>query len=241
MDAADGMAEWLQEGSDKLGARVRRALLAEDGSETVSGYADGTVVGWLPSHLSDFVSDYTKSPAPLWHIKFDSASMGEEDLEEVEVEDAAEAFEKGAWSNAAKSSEASSEFRPTNAAPLALAEKEGMATGASAQSPAAEHASGPDGGSSSAHSTRRKGPRFDAGEMVEALHSSGAWCEAVVAEALADGSFVVTWRDHDERERVKTAADLRKVHGMEPDDRESAEDAGENLQQGLKRGGCAQG
>ena len=102
------MAEWLQEGSDKLGARVRLALLAEDGSETVTGYADGTVVGWLPSHLSDFVSEYTKSPAPLWHIKYDSAAMGEEDLEEVEVEDAAEAFEKGAWSNAAKSSEASS-------------------------------------------------------------------------------------------------------------------------------------
>ena len=60
------------------------------------------------------------------------AAMGEEDLEEVEVEDAAEAFEKGAWCNAAKSSEASSERRP-NAAPLALAEKEGTATGASAQ------------------------------------------------------------------------------------------------------------
>jgi len=209
-------------------------------------------------------------------VPYDSAAMGEEDLEEVEVEDAAEAFEKGAWCNAAKSSEASSERRP-NAAPLALAEKEGTATGASAQFrdnlrldrekmeelrqehrstiddlhrqlrgkesalakrqeevqrhmkalerelqvaslgaqfPAAEHASGADGGSSSAHSTRREGPRFEAGEAVEALHSSGAWCEAVVAEALADGSFLVTWHDHDERERVKPASDLRKTFSL---------------------------
>ena len=49
---------------------MRRAILAEDGSETVTGYADGTVVGWLPSHLSDFVSDFTEAPAPLWHIKY---------------------------------------------------------------------------------------------------------------------------------------------------------------------------
>lgn len=48
---------------------MRRAILSDDASETVVGFADGTVVGWLPSHLSDFISEYTGKAAPLWHIK----------------------------------------------------------------------------------------------------------------------------------------------------------------------------
>jgi hypothetical protein len=72
--------------------------LAEDG-KTKIGYADATVVGWLPSDLSEYFSEFTQEPAPLWHIKYDSAEMGEEDLEEVEVEDAAKAFELDEWCN----------------------------------------------------------------------------------------------------------------------------------------------
>ena len=64
---------------------------------TVIGYGDGTVVGWLPSHLSDFSSEFTQEPAPLWRIKYDSAELGEEDLEEVEVDDAATAFQQDEW------------------------------------------------------------------------------------------------------------------------------------------------
>jgi hypothetical protein len=108
--ASQSVSDWLAEGSDKVGQRVRRAILAEDG-ETVIGYGDGTVVGWLPSNLSDFFSEFTQEPAPLWHIKYDSAELGEEDLEEVEVEDAAEAFEKDAWCNSDKVLEVSELLR----------------------------------------------------------------------------------------------------------------------------------
>ena len=197
--------DWLEEGSDKLGTRVRRAVLAEDG-ETVISYGDGTVVGWLPSHLSDFFSEYTQEPAPLWHIKYDSAELGEEDLEEVEVEDAAEAFQKNAWGNSDKAREAS-EFLPKKT--LARAETQG-ADEVSAQSPPAEHSSGSHG-SNSAPSTRGKGAKFEVGEAVEALFSNGDWYQAIIAEVLENGSFVVTWHDHDERERVKAPSDLRKV------------------------------
>jgi hypothetical protein len=84
--------------------------LAEDG-ETVIGYGDGTVVGWLPSDLSDFCSEFTQEQAPLWHIRYDSAELGEEDLEEVEVEDAAEAFQMDAWCNSDKVLEVSELLR----------------------------------------------------------------------------------------------------------------------------------
>ena len=100
---------WLTEGNARLGARVRRAIISDVDSEKVVGYADGTVVGWLPSHLSDFISDFTHKPAPLWHIKYDSRDMGEEDLEEVEVDDAHEAFAQNAWSTA-KDTHDSSEY-----------------------------------------------------------------------------------------------------------------------------------
>jgi hypothetical protein len=110
---------WLAEGSDKVGQRVRRAILAEDG-ETVLSYVDGTVVGWLPSHLSDFCSKFTREPAPLWHIKYDSAELGEEDMEEMEVEDAAKAFELDKWCNLDTVMEVSA---------LALAKKEASSGG----------------------------------------------------------------------------------------------------------------
>jgi hypothetical protein len=120
--------DWLAEGSDKVGQRVRRAILAEDG-ETVISYVDGTVVGWLPSHLSDFSSEFTQEPAPLWHIKYDSAELGEEDLEEMEVEDAAKAFELDKWCNLDTVMEVSA---------LALAEKEASSTGGVAGSSGVE-------------------------------------------------------------------------------------------------------
>jgi hypothetical protein len=213
--------DWLEEGSDKLGTRVRRAILSEDG-ETVMGYGDGTVVGWLPTHLSDFFSEFTQEPAPLWHIKYDSAELGEEDLEEVEVEDAAEAFQKDAWCNSDKAREASEFLRKKK---LALAEKVTADEG-SAQFPPAEHASG----SNSAPGIRGKGAKFEVGEKVEARFSNGDWYQAMIAEALIlksilysyfsaakrisaltygnvfrvleNGFFVVTWLDDDEREKI---------------------------------------
>lgn len=49
--------------------RVRRAILEDATSETRVGYADGSVVGWLPKEQSDFVSEFSDSPAALWHVK----------------------------------------------------------------------------------------------------------------------------------------------------------------------------
>ena len=92
------MEEWLKEGDAHLHKRVRRAIL--DANDEVTGFADGTVTGFLPAELSDFTSEFTGQPAALWHITYDASDMGEEDLEEVEVDDAIEAFTSKAWSDA---------------------------------------------------------------------------------------------------------------------------------------------
>lgn len=46
-------------------------------------------------------SEFTGQDAALWHIKFDIETLGEEDLEEVEVDDAIEAHECNAWASEA--------------------------------------------------------------------------------------------------------------------------------------------
>ena len=70
-------------GSARLGKRIRRGILSDEGC--VTSYADGTVVGFLPARRSEFVSDYTQLPAALWRVKYDSAALGEEDLEQVRI------------------------------------------------------------------------------------------------------------------------------------------------------------
>lgn len=58
-------------------------FLADD-EQSVVGYGDGTVTGFLAARFRDFVSGYTNLPAALWHVKYDDTmNLGEEDLEEV--------------------------------------------------------------------------------------------------------------------------------------------------------------
>jgi hypothetical protein len=71
-------------------ARVRRAI--EDAFGTVTAFADGTVVGFLPLEHADYISELTGRPSALWHVQYDDARIGQEDLEEVEVIDAIESY-----------------------------------------------------------------------------------------------------------------------------------------------------
>ena len=80
--------------------QVRRSILDAQGDEV--GYGKGRIVGWLPASQSEFVNERTKRPAALWHVVFEEicevhrryppSAMGEEDLEEHEVKEAALAF-----------------------------------------------------------------------------------------------------------------------------------------------------
>ena len=64
----------------------------------MSSFADATVSGFLPARFSNFVSEFTKMPAALWRVRYDSADIGEEDLELVELEDAMRAYNSDSWS-----------------------------------------------------------------------------------------------------------------------------------------------
>ena len=64
----------------------------------MSSFADATVSGFLPARFSNFVSEFTKLPAALWRVRYDSADIGEEDLELVELEDAMRAYNSDFWS-----------------------------------------------------------------------------------------------------------------------------------------------
>ena len=67
-DEEEEEAEWRTEGSDLLGRRVRRSIIDGEGAfARVSGFAHGTIVGWLPADESDFISEVTGEPAALWH------------------------------------------------------------------------------------------------------------------------------------------------------------------------------
>jgi hypothetical protein len=64
----EGSDDWYTAGSQYLRKRVGRIVNEEGGKRS---FAAGTVVGWLPIEVADFVSEYTNEAAALWHIKFD--------------------------------------------------------------------------------------------------------------------------------------------------------------------------
>ena len=64
----EGSDDWYTAGSQYLRKRVGRIVNEERGTRS---FAAGTVVGWLPIEVADFVSEYTNEAAALWHIKFD--------------------------------------------------------------------------------------------------------------------------------------------------------------------------
>jgi hypothetical protein len=84
--------EWRTSGNAWIGRAVRREVLDEAGQRVITT-ANATVVGWLPAADSNFVDD-AGQPAALWHIRFSDARIGEEDLEEAEVQEALEHFER---------------------------------------------------------------------------------------------------------------------------------------------------
>ena len=91
---ASGGDEWLKQGHAFIGKRVRRRILdAEQAGHTAASDVDGTVVGWLPAHMSNyFKDDDPGQPAALWRVQYDDPAIGQEDLEESEVTDAAAMF-----------------------------------------------------------------------------------------------------------------------------------------------------
>ena len=75
---------WRTEGSEYIGKKVRRYVLGSHDT------ADAVVVGWLDKSESDFFAKKTGEPAPLWHVTYDDARLGSENLEEWEVRAAME-------------------------------------------------------------------------------------------------------------------------------------------------------
>lgn len=55
---------WRSTGSVYLWRRIRRSVF-ENGK--VVGFSDGSVVGFLSEHESDYVSSTTGQPSALWH------------------------------------------------------------------------------------------------------------------------------------------------------------------------------
>jgi hypothetical protein len=90
-DMAD---DWMVEGNEYVGRRVRRSLREDD---KIVGGADGEIVGWLPAEKADYISDITHVPVALWHVLYDDEALGEEDLEEFEVREAIDSFERDEW------------------------------------------------------------------------------------------------------------------------------------------------
>jgi len=93
-----GGDDWLRQGHVFIGRRVRRKILdggqggqgVTQGGASDGAHVDGTVVGWLPAHMSNyFKDDDLTQPAALWRVQYDDPSIGQEDLEESEVTDAA--------------------------------------------------------------------------------------------------------------------------------------------------------
>ena len=87
---------WMAKGNEYVGRRVRRSVTEE---EKIVGAADGEIVGWLPAEKADYVSDITHAPVALWRVLYDDATLGEEDLEEFEVQDAIDSFERDQWAD----------------------------------------------------------------------------------------------------------------------------------------------
>jgi len=56
-------------------------------------------------------------------------------------------------------------------------------------------------------------PVYAVGDPVKAQYHNGKWYAASIAEAVADGSFVVDWTDGTRKDRVKYAYELRDADG----------------------------
>jgi len=82
--------EWLNYGNSYIGKRIRRSVLDGHGSMTA---VDGMVSGWLPAELSNFWSEHSRRPAALWRVVYDKADIGQEDLEDFEVEEAVQVYQ----------------------------------------------------------------------------------------------------------------------------------------------------
>lgn len=87
---ADRDDEWLAHGNSYIGQRIRRSVLDGDGRMTA---VDGMVRGWLPAELSNFWSEHSRRPAALWRVVYDKADIGQEDLEDFEVEEAVHVYQ----------------------------------------------------------------------------------------------------------------------------------------------------
>ena len=87
--SAEPDSEWRTEGSAYVGRGILRTVCDDDGQ---LGEGWGKVVGWLSADESDFTNEKGE-PAGLWHVVFDDAALGEEDLEEHEVKAAVIAWE----------------------------------------------------------------------------------------------------------------------------------------------------
>ena len=87
--SAEQESEWRTEGSAFVGRGILRTVQDDDGQ---NGEGWGKITGWLSSEESDFLNDQGEAAA-LWHIVFDDAALGEEDLEEHEVKAAVIAWE----------------------------------------------------------------------------------------------------------------------------------------------------
>ena len=87
---ADRDDEWLAHGNCYIGQRIRRSVMDTNGLMTA---VDGMVRGWLPAELSNFWSDHSRRPAALWRVVYDKADIGQEDLEDFEVEEAVQVYQ----------------------------------------------------------------------------------------------------------------------------------------------------
>ena len=83
---------WRTEGSDYIGKKVRRYVF--DARDRLTDAADGVIVGWLSKEEADYLAEASGEPAPLWHMTYDDARIGNEDLEEHEVLEAIELMDQ---------------------------------------------------------------------------------------------------------------------------------------------------
>ena len=81
--------EWLCYGNSYIGKRIRRSVFAGSSMQAV----DGMVRGWLPAEISNFWSEHSNRPAALWRVVYDNLAIGQEDLEDFEVEEAVQVYQ----------------------------------------------------------------------------------------------------------------------------------------------------
>jgi len=66
--------------------------------------------------------------------------------------------------------------------------------------------------------------KFSVGDKVMALYKNGTWYGATIADANADGTYVVNWDDNDTEDREKKLDQLREKGEEDDDDEEEEED-----------------